>query len=88
MDVWAKALEDHNVVDANNVDADIRTDDKQLELERKSAKLMIYSTQELVIGLEIEGMILTKKNNSISHDNTSLLTEFVEDTITDALQVV
>lgn len=86
MVAWMQALEDRDWKDADNVDEDIETEVKELELDRKRAQTTEYQTQDFAIHLKIQGMIAPEKEESTSRRNVPVMAGLAQDKMIETLQ--
>lgn len=88
MEAWTQASDDRDGEDAHNLDEYMEIEDKESEFHRGRAQTTEYPAKDFVTHLDVQRMIATEVEKSISNCNAPVLTELVKDTLIEMLQVV
>lgn len=82
-----QALVDYNCEDAEDVDGDIETEDKELHCRCKGARVMEYLIQEHVTGVNVQIMIAVEVKKSSVDPNEPVLIGLVKDGLIEVPQL-
>lgn len=87
METWRQALENHISEDADNVDDNIKIENKESEVDSDRAQTMGYTTQDFLNGPEVPDIMTNGMEKSTSHRNTNVFAGLVNEKGIEAPQV-